>query len=523
MSEERYIWKEPAVMVGLFLVIAGALAYASLAGLVEMERRWSTQEEYGYAYLIPFIVGFFIWQRKTQLQQIEFKYSWVGFVVILLGLFITLLGSVSATHSIIQYGFIVSFIGAVYLFLGGEAFKIVLPPLLLLFLIVPLPAFLYGSLSSSLQIISSELGVWVIRLFGISVFLEGNVIDLGVYKLQVVEACSGLRYLFPLVSLSLIAAFIYKAAFWKRAIIVLSSIPITILMNSFRIGMIGVLVEYKGIEQAEGFLHDFEGWIIFMACTGLLILEMWLFARFGKNRETLGDLFSLEWPDDPPDGVTVRKRMLSARHFVAVAVVLITGILVGSIDNREETIPDRESFAGFPGQIAGWKGRTERLESIYLDALKLDDYILTTYTNGEGERIDFYVAYYGSQRSGEAAHSPKSCLPGGGWQITRHTKEAINGLASLSGSVEVNRVIIKKGEYAQLVYYWFQQRGRIITNEYLVKWYLFWDAMTKKRTDGALVRLTILLGPDQDVTEADKRLKGFITEVAPLLPSYIPG
>ncbi len=523
MSDERYIWKEPVVMLGLFLVIVGALVYASLGGLVEMERRWSTQEEYGYAYLIPFIVGFFIWQRKAQLQQIEFKYSWAGLVVLLLGLFITVLGTVSATHSIIQYGFIVSFIGAVYLFLGYEAFKVVLPPLLLLFLIVPLPAFLYSTLSSSLQIISSELGVWVIRLFGISVFLEGNVIDLGVYKLQVVEACSGLRYLFPLVSLSLIAAFIYKAAFWKRAIIVLSSIPITILMNSFRIGMIGVLVEYKGIEQAEGFLHDFEGWIIFMACTGLLILEMWLFARFGKSREKLGDLFSIEWPDDTPAGTTVKRRKVSTNHFIAVAVVVIAGILVGSIDNRDELIPDRESFAGFPSQISDWKGKTDRLESIYLDALKLDDYLLTSYINGDGERIDFYVAYYGSQRSGEAAHSPKSCLPGGGWQITKHTKEKIAGLDGRGGEGSVNRVIIKKGEYTQLVYYWFQQRGRIITNEYLVKWYLFWDAMTKQRTDGALVRLTVMLGPNQDISEADKRLKGFISEVAPLLPSYIPG
>ncbi len=259
MSDENYIWKEPPVMVGLFLIVVGALAYSALGGLVEMERRWGSQEEYGYAYMIPVIVGFFIWQRKERLRATEFNYSWGGLGLLFFGLFVTLLGTVSATHSIIQYGFIISFIGSVFLFTGIKALKIVLAPLLLLFLIVPIPAFLYNNLSATLQLVSSELGVWVIRLFGVSVYLEGNVIDLGVYKLQVVEACSGLRYLFPLFSLSLIAAFVYKAAFWKRVIIVLSSIPITVLMNSFRIGMIGILVEYKGIEQAEGFLHDFEG------------------------------------------------------------------------------------------------------------------------------------------------------------------------------------------------------------------------------------------------------------------------
>ena len=153
----------------------------------------------------------------------------------------------------------------------------------MLFFTIPLPKFLYNNLSSQLQLISSEIGVWFIRLFDISVYLEGNVIDLGNYKLQVVEACSGLRYLFPLMTLGFIAAYFFKGAFWKRAIIFLSSIPITVLMNSLRIGMIGVTVEYWGVAAAEGLLHDFEGWVVFMACTAVLVLEMWVLAHVGSG------------------------------------------------------------------------------------------------------------------------------------------------------------------------------------------------------------------------------------------------
>ena len=102
-----------------------------------------------------------------------------------------------------------------------------------------------------------------------------------------VEACSGLRYLFPLISLSFIAAYLYKVEMWKRVVVFLSSVPITVLMNSFRIGVIGVLVEYYGIEQAEGFLHDFEGWIIFMACMGILFIIMAMLARVGNNKKRL--------------------------------------------------------------------------------------------------------------------------------------------------------------------------------------------------------------------------------------------
>ena len=144
-------------------------------------------------------------------------------------------------------------------------------PLLFLLFMIPLPNFLYNNLSAQLQLLSSELGVAVIRLFDIGVYLEGNVIDLGTYKLQVVEACSGLRYLFPLTSLAFLMAYLFKAAAWKRIVIFLSSIPITLLINSFRIGVIGVLVEYWGPGQAEGFLHDFEGWVVFMSSLGVLL------------------------------------------------------------------------------------------------------------------------------------------------------------------------------------------------------------------------------------------------------------
>ena len=99
------------------------------------------------------------------------------------------------------------------------------------------------------------------------------------YKLQVVEACSGLRYLYPLMSLGFLAAYLFQAPLWQRALVFLSTIPITIAMNSFRIGMVGVLVDHFGPQQADGFLHMFEGWIIFIACAGLLAAEILLFAR----------------------------------------------------------------------------------------------------------------------------------------------------------------------------------------------------------------------------------------------------
>src|SRR5262249_54860591 len=121
------------------------------------------------------------------------------------------------------------------------------------------------------------------------------VIDLGVYKLQVVEACSGLRYLYPLMSLGFLAAYLFQAPFWQRAVVFLSTIPITIAMNSLRIGIVGMLVDHFGPQDADGFLHLFEGWIIFVACAGLLAGIMYLLARFVSGM----NFFDVFYPPKP--------------------------------------------------------------------------------------------------------------------------------------------------------------------------------------------------------------------------------
>jgi exosortase D (VPLPA-CTERM-specific) len=261
-GEKTPIWKIPLWSWSLIGLAIAALIFASQDAMKEMLRFWETREEYSHGYLIPVIAAFLIWQKSDVLRYRAFSGSWLGLLVLMIGIALIYIGSLTTIAVIGQYGFLFSILGLGLSFAGWSGLRPILIPLLFLAFMIPLPGFFLNNLSAKLQLISSEIGVAVIRAFDISVYLEGNVIDLGNYKLQVVEACSGLNYLFPLMSLAFIAAYFFQAAFWKRAVIFFSSIPITVLMNSFRIGMIGVLVEFRGIEQAEGFLHDFEGWVI---------------------------------------------------------------------------------------------------------------------------------------------------------------------------------------------------------------------------------------------------------------------
>lgn len=518
------IWKESNA-----LIVAGATTFALLVfiyfdALSFMVELWETKEEYGHGYIIPFIALFLIWQKSDQLEKIKFNGSWLGVALTIFGLFLYYAGELSSLYTIIQYGFVVAVFGIALSIMGREGFKIILVPLIMLFFMIPLPNFIFNNLSSQLQLISSEIGVAVIRLFDISVFLEGNVIDLGVYKLQVVEACSGLNYLFPLMTLAFISAYFFTGSIWKKSIIFLSSIPITILMNSFRIGAIGVTVEYWGPEMAEGFLHDFEGWAVFMSCIAILIAEMWILAQIGKDKLPLREAFGMDFPEPTPEDAEVTYRKIPKPFYASFAIIVLVAASVLALPEQVEIESDRKQYTEFPLEFDGWQGKAGYLESDILDVLKLTDYLMSNYRNtADGSVINFYSAYYASQKKGESAHSPRSCIPGGGWRITSLQNHTINNTVIDGVPFVVNRLVIEKGETKQLVYYWFQQRGRIVTNEYLMKWWLFWDSMNLHRTDGALMRLTTVLQPGQELSIADKRLEDFSRQIAPLIPQYVPG
>jgi exosortase D (VPLPA-CTERM-specific) len=491
-------------------------------GLHQLWIWWENSPEDNFSMLIPPIAAFLVWQQRDRLERIPFTGSWWGLWVILLGGVLLFLGQLGTIITLVQYAYVITLYGLALSLLGWPAFRIIAVPLLIVLFMIPLPQFFMANLSTALQLWSSRLGVFVMRLLDISVFLEGNVIDLGGYKLQVAEACSGLRYLFPLMTLGFLIAYFYKGAQWKRIWLFLSSIPITVLMNSLRIGIIGVTVEHWGIGMAEGFLHAFQGWAIFMISTALIVVEMIALNRVGHEQGSWRHLFGIEFPARTPSGVPIRERRLPTSFIAASA--LIVGFLAISIviPRPAEVIPERNSFVQFPMQFGAWRGQRQSLEPIYTDELKLDDYLLGNYVDSTGVGVNLYISWYDSQRKGESVHSPRSCLPGGGWQMRDFGQRELPGISIEGIPLRVNRSLIELGNQRRLVYYWFQQRGRVIDNEFAVKWYLFWDALTRHRTDGAMVRLITPIPSTADEADADRRLTDVASRIAPELPRYVP-
>lgn len=507
------------------VAVTAIVPFAHVLG--ELYNIWNLKPEYSHGIIIPVLSAFLIWRQRAQLRQLPFTGSWLGVVLIACGLALRFVGQLTTMQTLEHYAFLLVLFGIVLTLVGPAIFRRLWMPLLILIFAVPLPSLVDNALSLQLQLLSSQIGVWVIRAAGISVLLEGNIIDLGSYQLEVAEACSGLRYLFPLMTLAFIVAYLFRGPMWKRGIIFLSSVPITVVMNSLRIGFIGVTVEYWGRGMAEGVLHDFEGWLVFMLSTGALMLTAFVLARVGKSRVAWRDALN-PGADPAASKQDARARgvitpMTLPHPFIAATVLVIAGAVANvAVPAPQATFPARTSFYEFPTHVGDWVGTRSALQGVYLDALRLDDYVLADFQGPDGKVINFYAAYYQSQDSTRAIHSPHDCIPGGGWEITQFGQRMLPAPDG-SGYFKVNRAIVQLGTHRQIVYYWFEERGRRLTSEYSARWYLFWDALTRHRTDGALVRFVAPLPPDASESDVDARITHLATSIEPTLRRYVPG
>lgn len=509
---------------GLFILFLISSVTIFEFGLQSLVVAWSTPE-YSHGPLIPLISLYLFLRELRKAPPVDPTATvsrWQGLVVAFLGMVLGIFGNLVQIPDIVTYSFIIWTMGVVLVCFGWARGKTHWAPVLHLIFMLPLPQFLYWQLTIFLQSVSSVIGVWFIKIVGIPVFLDGNIIDLGVYKLQVAEACSGLRYLFPILSFSYLFSILYRGPLWHKAVLLLSAAPITVLMNSFRIGVIGILVNSYGIEQAEGFLHFFEGWVIFLACVGILFTMAIALQRLTPNPLPLGEAIDLD-----TDGLgPILGRILN----IAPSWGMLTGTVLGALMSitlvlwpaAPTEIPERSPFMLFPRQIDGKFGAFESLSPAVAKTLAADDYVVATYQDTGEPPINVFVAYYDDQTLGGGIHSPEVCLPVGGWEVFSLEPFEVDIPDTVYGTFDLNRAVIQKGIQKQLVYYWFEQRGRRMTNDFMAKLVVVYDSWARGRRDGALIRFVTPIGEKEPVENADARLQDFMDQALKVMPNYVP-
>lgn len=514
-SKYKLIDIRPAVWISLIVLLAGFFVLYK-TDIANMLKRWN-EDDFSYCYLVPFVFLYIVYIKADVMRSLEQKSSFIGLLMLFISGIIFIAGRQGSLETLTYLSIWLSMVSLFFIVFGMQMIRKMVFPLVLLAFIVPVPHFLNNIFTFKLKLISSALSVKMMQLTGISVFREGNIIDLGITQLQVVDACSGLRYVYPLVFMGFIFAYLFHKKWWEKIVIILATIPISVLSNALRIAITGYLMVNVSPELAEGFFHGFSGWLIFMASFVILAILSLIMRRIGIKNGV-----DTPAPRIKPKGenavINFKNVKLYCLWFATLILLCFWGI--NSIFNLSTITPERKTFENFPTQIGDWEGKNSYLSPEILEELWADDYVQISFNNRKtGNFLLFFVPYYDYQKNRHTAHAPAACLVGSGYAPV---KKGVIARDFPSGKEKIGQMILEKDNQRLLSNFWFQGRGRIVASEYLNKWYLFWDSIAKRRTDGALVRIELPMKQGQSVEDAQKIVDDFTREIMEILPEYLP-
>lgn len=253
-------------------VITGLLLWLYFPTLTHLVGQWWSDPNFSHGFFVPLFSGFVIWQERSRLSRLTPQPSWWGLFFLGLGLCVLIVGQMGAELFLSRLSLLIALAGMIVLFLGWRFFRALLFPWAFLLLMIPIPAIIFNQLTFPLQKLASVIASTTLPWMGVPVLREGNVIILPAMALEVAEACSGIRSLMSLATLALIYGYLMERKVAVRVVLTLASVPIAVAANSLRIVGTGLLVQYWDPERAQGFFHEFSGWLIFVVSLIMLYL-----------------------------------------------------------------------------------------------------------------------------------------------------------------------------------------------------------------------------------------------------------
>jgi exosortase len=255
--------------------------------LVKLATDWWQIPDFSHGFLVPLFSAYLVWEKRETLRSTIIAPCWGGIAVIVLGLFVLLLGVYGSELFLSRVSLVIVLAGLVLCFGGRQFLKELSFALLVLLLAIPIPAIIFNQITFPLQILASKLASALLPLFGVPVLREGNIIELPLMKLEVAEACSGIRSLMSLFTLAVFYGYFLEKSNWRRVALVLVSIPIAIAANAVRILGTGLCVQYWDPDKALGFFHEFSGWVIFMVSLVCLYAAHRVMSLFPAKRRQI--------------------------------------------------------------------------------------------------------------------------------------------------------------------------------------------------------------------------------------------
>jgi exosortase len=248
-----------------------------------MVSEWINDEGMGHAFFAPVVSAYAVWLNRERILAAPVKPCWPALILVAWGFFQMILGFAGADFFLARTAFLIALVGVIWTVAGTAVLRSLAFPLFVLVFMIRIPLFIYQQITFPLQEIASSVASRTLELIGIPVLRDGNVLQLASKRLEVVEACSGIRSLLSLTFLSVAYGYLFERRIWMRVLLFIATVPIAIVANAGRVTLTGILTEYKP-EIAEGAYHAFEGWVIFMVELVVLLSVHRVFTWFANRR-----------------------------------------------------------------------------------------------------------------------------------------------------------------------------------------------------------------------------------------------
>lgn len=493
-------------------------------GFERLAQEWA-RPEFRFKAIVPFFSLFLLLQvlRSVGPAAAPVRWRWLGVVAICGALAMTVFGNLIDVDDFVFTAIVVWIAGMIVVCFGLPGAFAFWAPVASLFLMVPVPRFVMAPIHRMLESAASELGMGALRVLGIPARVEGQLLDFGVHRLPIAEATAGLVNFLPVMLAFFFFATFYRGPLWTRLMPLILAAPVMVLMTALRIAGIGLAVERAGPAGAERVLQLTGDWVFLGACI-LVLLALVMGAKrlvgqgasprgrtrlkFGGMQQQLLRIFAIR-----TSGALIGAALVTS----AVALLLVAG------PSRPVVPVERDAFRLFPPDVAGWSGTSSTITPDVGNILNADDHVLIDFIHPEERTgVNFWSAFYYRQDYDKGGiHSPQDCLPADGWNIVAFRPLEVE-VAGHDGMLSLNRAIIEKEGMRALVYYWFDGRGRRLSNERLARMLVKTDALIRGRSDGALVRYVTAILPGEAEADADARIQRLLGETIDLLPRFVP-
>ena len=506
---------------------ATAFGLCYIGVIITLVTTWASSYVYSYGFAVAFISGYMLWASSGKLRTLDIVPDYLfGVPVTLAGIAMLAAGHLGALVSLQQLSLLVTLAGFILMLFGRRVLHAMWVPLLYLLLAMPVWDPLLGRLRPPSQVLSGGIAVSLLHSIGVPAVQEGTLIVLPNLILDVLPECSGVNQLMAIVAMTLPAAYLWLNGYARRVTLVGIAVAIAYLSNGFRIAVVGFLAhqglgngDMRNMHLFEGLAVSVLGYMLIFGCLSLLAN-----AQQPNRRQDHGSTFVASTGD--------AKRTRGRRLWLEVGVLMAV-VFVGALPFvfRPANVRLDNALHSLPGRIGDWTidtvpkpvaVRFPALDSELLHAYPnssdqrfsaADDDLVRVYRTASGERVRLYIGYYRHQQQGK--------------ELTGDVSHALRTAASPleltldAGTIEINQVVPDATIQRGLIF-WYDLNGRIVADMYLAKAYMVWDALTRRRTNGAVIMVAWEYPAGVEFDASRLKAIGFVRELVPLLRYYMP-